>query len=191
VPECCGLVWNESCVHSKRRPDAMSPSIGMTAFGSRWVSNFLGRSPSMVMSSAPQHPPAPWHRQPISAIIAASERCMTPFAVGAMPITISWAGQIGKSMAIGNPSGMPIRRRFVRTFTTSLLVEKRGRERRGAALRVRYSDFYCRTPRSDLPPEIDGNPSPQARLKAGASSVRFDLDGKWNGLPHVALGELI
>jgi len=43
-------------------------------------------------------------------------------------------------------------------------------------------------PGADLPPETHGNPSPQARWQAGASSVRFDLDGKWNGWPHVASG---
>jgi hypothetical protein len=42
--------------------------------------------------------------------------------------------------------------------------------------------------RADLLPEKHGNPSPQARSQAGASSVQLDLDGKWNGLPDVASG---
>src|SRR5258708_36443380 len=40
--------------------------------------------------------------------------------------------------------------------------------------------------RPGLPPETHGSPSPEARRQAAASSVRFYLDGKWNGSRHVA-----
>ena len=37
-----------------------------------------------------------------------------------------------------------------------------------------------------LPPEPHGSPWPEARRQAAASSVRLDLDGKWNGWQDVA-----
>ena len=42
--------------------------------------------------------------------------------------------------------------------------------------------------RAALPPETHGSPWPQAWPRAAASSVRLDLDDKWNGLPDVASG---
>src|SRR5436853_7578118 len=42
--------------------------------------------------------------------------------------------------------------------------------------------------RAALPPETHGTPWPQAWPRAAASSVRLDLDDKWNGLPDVASG---
>jgi hypothetical protein len=41
-------------------------------------------------------------------------------------------------------------------------------------------------PRCGLPTKSHGSPWAEARSRAAASSVRLDLDGKWNGLPDVA-----
>jgi len=42
-----------------------------------------------------------------------------------------------------------------------------------------------------LPPETHGSPSPEAQRQAAASSVRLDLDGKWNCPASAGIGESV
>jgi hypothetical protein len=84
----------------------------------------MDRLPSKARLYARQHPLARWHRQRTSGLIAALALRTMLFVGGAGPTVTALRGQIGRSTVTGSPSGIPIRRRFVRMSTTSWPVER-------------------------------------------------------------------